>query len=830
MMQPRGLHGQLWEFLLARLGGRTMMTLALLLALLGAVAYGIADVVRGLDFTLLWGVGALALLLGWTMAKSRLKVWQLAALAIALGALLLLLRIGRLDRLLWELLKGGIIYLETGIQYLVSQVRAGRAPELAALPPDPTLLSIPWQAFVDALGALLGRVELWLAALLGGQPTFDPVAASLMWGLILWLAAVWAGWVICRWANVVRAVTPVGVLLALTLSYAWASAVPLLVMTSFALLLMAMVSQTTRELHWEQHAVDYSQDLRTDILGTVALLTLGLMGLALIAPSFSIQNITNFLNKITEERDKADAGPTIAESLGLEQQPLPANPTTIDRARTGGLPRRHLIGSGPDLQRIVVMLIRTGELAPMPPEQLVAGYPHHYWRSATYDQYSGQGWYASKTLPLTYEAGATAQSASQPYRRLLREEIQWIGESNGLIHAPGDIVAVDQPYEVAWRTNGDMFAASTEAIAYRADTFALQVTAEQLRAAGTTYPEWVFARYLQLPERMPERVLTLARDLTATAPTPYDRAAALERYLRESFPYTTDLPAPPHNLDIADYFLFELKKGYCDYYATAMAVLARAAGLPARLVIGYATGTYDAMQARYIITEADAHAWVEIYFPEYGWIPFEPTGGRPLLERAAAADEPMVWPTPQESLRPPQTETRTGPTLGQLLLYLSGGVVGAAALLVLLAELEALTLFLHAPEKTPTLLYRRLRKLAAWLHVPLRAGDTPYEFVAAFDSYVQRLAQNRQFQAWALPAAAELGELAELYVRRWYTAQPATNVERRAAIALWRRLRWRLILLWFWRRYRRRERVLTAEELRRPPEMPPLPQPPLGLG
>ena len=82
---------------------------------------------------------------------------------------------------------------------------------------------------------------------------------------------------------------------------------------------------------------------------------------------------------------------------------------------------------------------------------------------------------------------------------------------------------------------------------------------------------------------------------------------------------------------MADYFLFDLKQGYCDYYATSMVVLARAAGLPARLVVGYANGSYDHERAQYIVTENYAHSWVEIYFADIGWVEFEPTSSQPVI-------------------------------------------------------------------------------------------------------------------------------------------------------------------------------------------------------
>ena len=151
-----------------------------------------------------------------------------------------------------------------------------------------------------------------------------------------------------------------------------------------------------------------------------------------------------------------------------------------------------------------------------------------------------------------------------------------------------------------------------------------------MRESPSVYPDWVASQFLSLPDSVPARVLALARDLTASASTPYDRALAIENYLRE-FPYTLEVDAPPPGRDVADYFLFDLKQGYCDYYATSMVVLARAAGLPARLVIGYANGAYDFESAQYIVTENYAHSWVEIYFANIGWVEFEPTASQPAI-------------------------------------------------------------------------------------------------------------------------------------------------------------------------------------------------------
>ena len=109
---------------------------------------------------------------------------------------------------------------------------------------------------------------------------------------------------------------------------------------------------------------------------------------------------------------------------------------------------------------------------------------------------------------------------------------------------------------------------------------------------------------------MPPRVAALAQEVTAAAATPYDQALALEAFLRQ-YPYDLGIPAPPPEVDVADFFLFELQRGYCDYYATAMAVLARTLGLPARLASGYAAAAPDEDGVQ-TIRQNLAHSWPEI--------------------------------------------------------------------------------------------------------------------------------------------------------------------------------------------------------------------------
>ena len=149
-----------------------------------------------------------------------------------------------------------------------------------------------------------------------------------------------------------------------------------------------------------------------------------------------------------------------------------------------------------------------------------------------------------------------------------------------------------------------------------------------LRSASTQYPDEIRLVYLRLPHTIDPRVSELARTLTASAANNYDRAVAIQSYLRNNFQYTLDPPAIEPE-DPVGSFLFRSKSGYCEYFAAAMAVMLRTLNVPSRLVNGFQTGSYNRIGKDFVVRARDAHSWVEVYFTGYGWIPFDPTPADP---------------------------------------------------------------------------------------------------------------------------------------------------------------------------------------------------------
>ena len=169
---------------------------------------------------------------------------------------------------------------------------------------------------------------------------------------------------------------------------------------------------------------------------------------------------------------------------------------------------------------------------------------------------------------------------------------------------------------------------------------------DELREAGEEYDGFIRDHYMQLPPELAQRVRDLAERVAQGAETPLDKALAMQSYLRgPDFTYSQDIDAPPLNADGVEHFLLETRTGYSDYFASSMAVLLRAVGVPTRMAAGYAPGEYDDESGLRFVRDSDSHGWVQVYFPGYGWIDFEPTPEWPAHERGLRSQASMELPS-----------------------------------------------------------------------------------------------------------------------------------------------------------------------------------------
>jgi len=430
--------------------------------------------------------------------------------------------------------------------------------------------------------------------------------------------------------------------------------------------------------------------------------------------------------------------------------------------------------------------------------------PKHYWRSITYDVYNGRGWQNSaEEERLLLANQGLSESEEWEARRRLEQEFKLLTPYELALYASNQPYHFDQPARSRWRGPGDLIGveSSSPEITYTAISLVPDVRTDQLWAAGDEYPEWVADRYLQLPDNLPPRVKELAEEVVEGAESPYDQALLLQRYLRK-YDYSLDIPSPPRNRDVVDYFLFESQTGYCDYYASAMVVLARSVGLPARLAVGYAMGYYDHRQDKYVVIERDAHSWVEVFFPQYGWIDFEPTAARSVFFRPGPPPAPMTGSTtPRLPARPlPEVKGDARARWDWRSVAIAGGLTLWLAFL-------GISGWRHWRQRRMTPadylggFWEKLISYGVRLNVTPRPAQTPVEYAQAFNSRLEERVLDTAHWAERMAreirqARGEVNFLTEAYVRARYSPHPLTKEDKYRVMRNWKQLRRRLRFLW----------------------------------
>jgi transglutaminase-like putative cysteine protease len=457
----------------------------------------------------------------------------------------------------------------------------------------------------------------------------------LLLGFLLWLVGYFCAWAVFRWQRVWWSVIVCGVATLLNMNYAAENlTVYLILFLLFALLLVVRASLASYEQEWRAAHIGYSPELISLFLRAGLIFSMVVILLAWAAPAaLASRPLQPFWDKIGEPwREFQERASRIFRDLNYQNEPPLVS-----------LGDRRMWFGGP------VNLTDT-------PIADVDASTGRYWRVVVFHEYLSDGWLSNDpdiiliganeqdlafpefelrseitqtvTLLRDWQITDSLIAAGQPLRAglPLRAAVTFITHEEDLVHAP-DVSFPAVP--------GDPSALYARRLLQVGESYEVlssltEADEESLRHAGIGYPDWVTPRYLQLPESLPERVRLLAAAITEGLETPYDRAKAIEAYLR-SIPYDEEIEGPGLGQDGVDYFLFDAKAGYCEYYASAMVIMLRSVGIPARYVRGYSQGeTEDGL---FRLRESDGHAWPEVFFPGYGWIEFEPTGGEPPLLR-----------------------------------------------------------------------------------------------------------------------------------------------------------------------------------------------------
>ena len=780
-----------WEFLRKKISIRVSVYLILSYLIMYFVLVGIELVVRGTSVEVLRRMILLGVVTGWLLGRSSLKFWQALLISIITGILLTLIHIGGIDAALWNLIKDAF----RNLWDLVFHNIALDTEELKFL------LEIIRTRSLEVYSGLL----LWGSDLITGFYIYNQVSTLLTWGYVLWLLSSWFTWVTFRNDQPIWGLIPAGTILAILMTYTLEKRVMLVLLLGAGLTLIGLVNHEVHQREWKRLNIKGSANVREHVVLAVVGFSLYTMVFAGLMPSIRIKAISDpFERLLYGESESGEGGSDPSIDVGGFNSDL------YSIERFGGLPRQKLIGTGPELAQRVVMIVQFPTTTFVKMDLPNAA---RYWGSYSYDQYTGTGWQASPTVEIEYSPGQEIIPIQNENFDIVTQKIRLSNAISGTLYSAGSPVTVDQDVLVSWRTlidepqNGDrhtyqvddLFAATIDNLQYQVRSQVSNATDDDLRLANGDTPEWIELRYLALPDTVPDRVLQLAQEIVANQPTKYDQAKAIEIFLR-SYPYTLDLPAPPADRDVADYFLFDLQTGYCDYYATSMVVLSRIVGMPARAVVGYVGGEYDEENDRYLVSEADAHTWVEIYFGGYGWIPFEPTAARDLID-----DEGLSLPLPPELEELPQAVETVERVefpwleagLGTTFLAVVGLLFWNRADLARLGYLDASSLAL--------VVYQRLFRYSRWMGLGHLRSDTLYEFSSqvkkVFKDLTTRPRREKQFQ----DVYREIDQLTSLAILANYSDQPLIEDHKDRIIKTWKKLRIQLRkATWFsaWKTFR----------------------------
>ena len=255
-----------------------------------------------------------------------------------------------------------------------------------------------------------------------------------------------------------------------------------------------------------------------------------------------------------------------------------------------------------------------------------------YWKGVTYNHYDGLRWKADdfKRKPVAmiwrYRSRAVLRRFRGNQNALIEQRVSLMSPDYHVLFGANRLYSVEGRFlsvEFDEFTDNAKVVIFPQSPQYSAFSDMAQPSPEALRADSRDYSDDIRAAYLQLPPLAP-RIEALARHIAGNLTNPYDLAVAVHAYLRQNYRYSLDVKRSPDAPPLED-FLFISNAGHCEYYATSMAILLRILGVPARVVNGFAQGRWNEFGHFFTVRQSDAHAWVEVYFPQRGWVTFDPT-------------------------------------------------------------------------------------------------------------------------------------------------------------------------------------------------------------
>jgi transglutaminase-like putative cysteine protease len=508
-------------------------------------------------------------------------------------------------------------------------------------------LEIEWRLRFLNLWSRLGVV---VNELLARKPVTDNLLFLLLMAILFWSLSVYAGFILFRNGNPWKVVIPGGIAALVIHSFD-----PLLVSRSwylayylfFGLLLVARLVYLQNIAAWRKSHTHTPPDIGFDFSRVVLVLTIILVFFAWNVPVLA----QTFKPAAEIWQTASRPWLTTKDRFGFMFASLRASVGLVQDFFGNTLP----LGLGSPLSDTVILEVEA-------PTSLPNDY-RFYWEARTYNLYRGNQW--SSDLRTVRDLTADSLDLNQP-----GADVRPVVTSTFFPHVPistlytvSEPLWVDRPTQAFMTINPDGLvnygSMMGKGFVHPGEQYTMRsvvdaITEADLRSAGVEYPQWVLDGYLQIPDEITPRTKELANKIAGGLSNPYDRVKAITEYLRNNIEYNQSISQPPPNQERLDWFLFDYRKGFCNYYASAEVILLRSLGIPARMAVGFAQGDrkIPPVQAQlpvgssvvipqelinetstYVVRQKDAHAWPEIYFTGLGWVIFEPTVSQPPLFR-----------------------------------------------------------------------------------------------------------------------------------------------------------------------------------------------------
>lgn len=541
-------------------------------------------------------------------------------------------------------------------------------------------LSLPGPFTIQGRLQELGdRLSRWGETVSNNGVGTDNLVFVIFLAVLFWFLAHNAIWQLIRLNRVWLAILPPGfVLITIIMSYSGNARLELFLLGFLlcALPLTIQVNIEAREYQWYRLRVKYPRNLRTNFLrlGTAMTILVVLFGLAL-----PIQDGDGYWDEIKEflgNDPLAKINDLFARLFSSLEGP------GIATADYYGGDRLDLTGPVQLSDREVMRVAVEGNTSDL----------RLYWRSTIFDTYQNGTWTHNRSVRAYKDSpGMSFNLGDYAGRRDLVQNVEMFISASSLIYAApqpremglgvdAELNCVPEGGPECVRRNQEVDVAIIrardplrEGDDYTVTSSISVASADELRPAGTIYPEWVTRTYLQGGGSISGELRSLTEQIVSQsgAVTPYDKAKAVEQWLRANILYNEKIPTPPSNVDPIDWFIFDIREGYCNYYSSAMVMMLRSQGIPSRMAAGFAEGTYSPNDGSYLVRENDAHTWVEVFFPGFGWVEFEPTADELPLNRPGDVSFNSTFPTitpiptstptslPTNTLPPPQQNSPT---------------------------------------------------------------------------------------------------------------------------------------------------------------------------